>query len=335
VRSIGRLVAGAKALLALTLLCLSGCGEQRPMHDWVMSLPWSEQEFHTHNARRFARAVEQRSGGRIRIRVYAGGVLGLKGPEALRALSEGVVHLAEMPGVQQIGTAPILALDSLPFLARDQAELRQLDRLARPAMAAALQEKGAVLLYRVPWPNQYLYFKRPTDSLAAMQGLRIRTYDRLTSELMRRLGLNPVQLPLGDVVPALASGVVDATMTSATSAAAQRYWDFMSHLVRSNHTWLVNLMAVEAKAWARLDADLQQIVRQVADEMEAGFWAVAAADDAAKRQDLRAKGMQVIVPDPAMLANMEAAARPMWQAYVREAGPEAQRILQAFLDARR
>lgn len=321
-------------LLAGLLLILPACSDRPAVHRWDLSLPWSAQEFHTANARAFAEAVARRTGGRVRIAVHPGGVLGIKGPEALRALSAGVVHLAEMPGVQQIGSAPLLGLESLPFLARTQAELRLLDRLARPAIERDLAERGAVLLYRVPWPNQNLFFKRPVAGLDDMAGVRIRTYDRLTGELMDRLGLNPVQLPLGDVVPALASGLVDATMTSTTSAAAQRYWDFMTYVLRSNHTWLVNLMAVDRDAWDRLDPDLQAAIRAVAQEMEAAFWAVARDDDLRQLARLKAEGMQVIAPSPALLAAMESVARPMWHAYAQEAGPEAEALLAAFLKAR-
>lgn len=322
-------------VLLSALLFLAGCGD-RPegQHRWDMSLPWSTKEFHTQNAMRFAQLVEEQTAGRVTIRVHPGGALGIKGPGALRALSEGVVHMTEIPGVQQIGSAPLLALESLPFLVRDMEELRRLDALVRPHVAEELRRRGVHLLYRVPWPNQNLFFKRPVASLAQMEGLRIRTYDRLTGELMDRLGMQPVQLALGDVVPALASGAVDATMTSTSSANAQRYWEFMSHIFRSNHTWLVNLMAVEADAWARLSPDLQQAVTSAAQSLEASFWAVAAADDQAKLAILEAEGMTVLEPSPEVLAAMEAAARPMWDQFAEAAGPQAQQILAQFLAER-
>lgn len=321
-----------RSLFFLAMLILAGCSERpRAEFEWDLSLPWSPQEFHTQNAIAFAERVYEETSGRLRITVHPGGTLGIKGPEALRVLGEGVVQMAEMPGVQQIGSAPILGLDSLPFLIRDQRDLRALDRLLRPALDQAFTDHGVKPLYRVPWPNQNLFFKQSIDGLDDMRGMKIRTYDRLSSDLMDRLGLVPVQMALGDVVPALASGVVDATMTSTTSASAQRYWEFLDVTLRTNHIWLINVMAVNRKAWDALPEDLKLIVSDIADQMEPDFWAISAQDDQAKLTVLENQGMRTIEPTDRLRAQMREAARPMWQEFVSEAGPEAQQILKRYL----
>ncbi|MBK5910578.1 hypothetical protein CCR85_03610 [Rhodothalassium salexigens] len=304
---------------------------------WDLSLPWSPQSYHVANAERFARRVDRATQGRVRIAVHPGGVLGLKGPESLRALGQGVVQMAEMPGVQQIGTAPLLGLDSLPFLVETQDDLRRLDRLLRPALARTLDAHGVKLLYRVPWPNQNMFFDRPVADLEDLAGLRMRTYDRLSTALVRQLGLIPVQMPLGDVVPALAAGAIDATMTSTSSAAAQRLWAFQNQVLRTNHTWLTNIMAVDRDAWERLSATQRAAIEAAAADLEADFWAEARADDARQLARLVAAGMTVAEPAPAFRATMRAAARPIWRTYLAEMPPapraEARAILDRYLAA--
>lgn len=101
------------ALIGLLLLSCQDAGEQG-VTTWDFSLPWSIQEFHSTNAIDFANRVRKETEGRLDIRVRPGAVLGIKGPQSMRALSEGIVDMADMPAYQQVGTEPILGLDSCP-----------------------------------------------------------------------------------------------------------------------------------------------------------------------------------------------------------------------------
>src|ERR1041385_6884889 len=55
---------------------------------------WPDGNFHTTNAKRFAEEVGKVTNGEIKITVQAGGSLGFKGPEQLRAGRDGLVPLA-------------------------------------------------------------------------------------------------------------------------------------------------------------------------------------------------------------------------------------------------
>lgn len=311
---------------------LSNLGEQ-PAARWDMSLPWSPSEFHTSNAIRFAAQVEDITQGRVAINVHPGAVLGIKGPDSLRAVEKDVVAMAEMAGFQQIGSEPILGLEALPFLVDDMDELDLLYRdHLRPAVEAAFARYDLKLLYLVPWPNQNLYTQDARPSLADFAGTKVRTLDKNTTDLMERLGFIPIQMPSPDVVPALASGAIDATMTSTTTGVAQKYWEFLDVVYRTNHNWASNMMVVSGRAWRSLSTEDQAAIDALAKDLEPEFWAISKADDARQLERLKAEGMQVIVPDAAMASEMRAVARPMWQAFANEV-PGARAILGTYLEA--
>src|SRR5437667_120473 len=50
---------------------------------------WPDGNFHTTNAKKFAEEVGKATGGEVKITVQAGGSLGFKGPEQLRAVRDG------------------------------------------------------------------------------------------------------------------------------------------------------------------------------------------------------------------------------------------------------
>jgi TRAP-type C4-dicarboxylate transport system substrate-binding protein len=56
---------------------------------WDMSTVWPEGNFHTQNAMAFAEEVRKQTDGAVNITVKAGGQLGFKGPEHLRAVRDG------------------------------------------------------------------------------------------------------------------------------------------------------------------------------------------------------------------------------------------------------
>lgn len=320
-----------KLFLALFLL-LSGC-DQPEGETWNASLPWSVKEYHTTNAQAFAEAVKQATDGQLEIKIFPGGVLGLKGPDTVRALGEGLVDMADVPAVQEAGNEPVLALESLPYLIQNQAELRLLYSLSRPKIERDLKAKGLQLLYIVPWPRQNIYLKKKVTRLSELQGLKIRTYDRNSSEMMELLGLVPLQMPSADVVPALASGMVDAVMTSTTTGAAQGYWEFLPYIYRTNHLWLSNIMSVSLSSWNKLDQATQNKIEALAHEMEQDFWQVAADDDLKKLEILIKNGVEVVEVNKELLNDMRSASIPMWQTYMDRVDDETRAILAAFLKA--
>lgn len=324
-----------KAPLIMTCLMvggLSGCDRQVSNGTtWDMSLPWAINLFHTQNALKFSQAIGEKTDGDLTIKVHAGATLGLEGPDTLRALKEGIVDIAEAPFFQLIGVEPLLGLESLPFLVNDQQELKLLYDIMRPKIDALFAKRGLKVVYLVPWPNQNIYLKKRATDLNSILGTKIRTYDRNTTEMMEALGLTPLQLASSDVVPALASGMVDAVMTSTSTGRSQKYWEFLSHIHRTNHVWITNVMTVSLKSWQALTKEQQRLLEETAKELEPQFWQVSAADDQKQLTVLEENGIQTVIPDESLMREMRALARPMWRSFIDRVGPDAQEIIDTFL----
>lgn len=296
---------------------------------WDMSIAWPATNFHTRNAIAFADEVRKRTAGRVDITVHPGGALGLKGPESLKAVQNGIVPIAEMTAFQQVGDEPILGLESLPFLIGGYDELAKLHEVALPEWRKALARRKQVLLYVVPWPSQNIFTKAPAAKLADLKGTKIRTYDKNSSELMTRIGMTPVQLPWGDVVPSLASGVISAVMTSSTSAVDGKFWETLRHGYATDHIWGSNIVTVNADALARLSAQDRETLLRTAAEMQPRFWDVSRGDDARSKATLRERGLAIEPPPGTMQADMRAAAAPMWDAFAERVG-DAAPVIRAY-----
>src|SRR5947209_4867462 len=117
---------------------------------------WPDGNFHTTNAKRFAEEIGKATGGDIKITVQAGGSLGFKGPEQLRAVRDGLVPLADILNIQQIGDEPMLGTESIPFLVGSDQELKILHKYFRPEYVEIAAKNNRKFVYMVPWPTQYL-----------------------------------------------------------------------------------------------------------------------------------------------------------------------------------
>lgn len=299
---------------------------------WDMSIAWPVGNFHTQNAIAFADAVRERTQGRVDITVHAGGALGLRGPETLRAVRDGIVPIAEMFLAQQAGDAPILSLETMPFLVRSPEELETLYEFSMPVIEETLAGYGQKLLYIVPWPSQTIFTAEPVASLDDLAGVSIRTTDRNNGEMMEALGMAPVTMPFSDLVPALASGAVQGVQTSAPTAVDISLWQFADNALPTNHTWASNMVTVNLDRWNALSEEDRAAVEEVAAQMQPTFWENSIAADTSGRETLVANGMVYATLSPELLAQMEAATRPIWASFV-ERVPEAGPIIDAYLAA--
>ena len=62
----------------------------------------------------------------------SGGQLGFKGPEQLRAVRDGLVPMADILNIQQVGDEPIMGVEGIPFISNNIDELKVLHKYLRP-----------------------------------------------------------------------------------------------------------------------------------------------------------------------------------------------------------
>jgi TRAP-type C4-dicarboxylate transport system substrate-binding protein len=314
--------------LALAGVATRGAFAQAPVR-WDVSIPWGPSEFHTVNAQRFAREVAAATNNTVQMTIHAGGSLGVRANETVRGVGDGVVPMAEFAAFQNVGDLPLLGIESIPFLIGNYDELKAMHDVVRATWERELERRNQTVLYVVPWPMQCFYFKRPITSAADLRGIRMRTYDRITAEMVQRLGMVPQQLTNPDIVPALASGRVDAVMTSGTTAVAQRYWEFLKHAYVTNHLWASNLMVVNNDVWRRLPAATRTTIADLGKRLEPEFWNVSRAEHDTRMGELRSHGMTVEDPSPALIQAMRQATATMVDDFVR-ANAAAGPIIQQF-----
>jgi TRAP-type C4-dicarboxylate transport system substrate-binding protein len=320
----------AAAALAATMLGGPGGAWAQ---SWDMSYAWPEGNFHVQNGMRFAEGVAEVTDGRVTITVHPGGALGLKGPEAMAAVRDGLVPIAEYSFEQQNGEVPFASLGAMPGLAMGYDETATLLETMRPQMDEIFADYNQKLLYVVPWPGQAVYAKQPIESLADLEGYKLRAANARAVEFFEALGAAPILLPWAEVVPSLASGVIDGVSTSSSSGVDGQFWEFMSDMSRFDWANPLSVVTVNLDAWSDLSAEDQAAIEGLAAELEPRFWDVSRAEDERNLARLAEEGIAVAEPSDAMRAEIAAASEAIWEEFLAQAGPEAAEVVAAYREA--
>ncbi|AEV16326.1 TRAP dicarboxylate transporter-DctP subunit [Thermus sp. CCB_US3_UF1] len=314
-----------KALVALALLLATVQAQT-----WNMATPYPPANFHTQNILQFAKEVEEATGGRVRITVHPGGSL-FPHPQILPAVRNGQVQLGEVLMSLLANENPLFNLDSIPFVATSYEEARRLYQAQRPEVERWLAQRGVVFLYAVPWPPQGLYTKRPVASAQDLKGIRFRAYNPATARLAELLGMSPVQVEAADIPQAFATGIVEAMITSPVTGVDSQAWDF-SRYFYDLKAWIPkNMVVMGRRAFEGLSPQDREALLQAARRAEERGWRLSQEQEERALQTLASRGMQVVKPSPALMADLKKAGQTMILDWQRQVGATGVQIYRRYL----
>lgn len=222
-----------KARLALILLALlAGCA--KPIAPGTIELIYASPYSPGHP---FSRAdiswmkwVEARSKGRIHIRPIWSGAL-ISSDQSMSELRHGVADIGLVTPIYARGGAHLIRIQTGFYSGvrtiEGQLALYRCMEPSSPAFASETAGLKVLALQGGTLPG-IVTRTRPIRSLADLKGLRLRAPTELLS-LLRDLGADPVNMPMGDVYSALAKGVIDGVIAPADTFKALHFAEVAHH----------------------------------------------------------------------------------------------------------
>jgi TRAP-type C4-dicarboxylate transport system substrate-binding protein len=227
--------------------------------------------------RRYAAAIDKKSGGRIRTELYPGGQLGPI-PRMIESTQLGSIQVFVAPPEFFAGVDQRFELLSAPGLVSSEAHAARITAVPEfsRAFLAIGASKGLVGLNLFGGTPSAFVMRRPFRTLADMKGRKIRVLaSPFQIAQMARLGATGVPLSLGDVLPGLQQGTIDGAQGNLGIFAALGYYDSAKYMNETAHAFTFS-MAVASRRWFdTLPAGLQAAVAAAAVETGAGIdpWA--------------------------------------------------------------
>jgi TRAP-type C4-dicarboxylate transport system substrate-binding protein len=296
---------------------------------WDMPTPYGDATFHTQNIRQFAEDVKTATGGDLTITVHSAGAL-FKHPDIKDAVRKGLAPAGEVLISRLANENPVYGIDSIPFLATGYDDAMRLWEASRPAIEEALAKDGLILLFAVPWPPQGLYAKQEIATIDDMQGLKFRAYNAATERLAQLAGAVPTQVEAPDIPTAFSTGRVDAMITSPSTGANSKVWDFLSHY-HDTRAWLPkNMVIVNQSAFDELPADQQKALKNAASEAEQRGWEMSRNETKEKTQVLADNGITVVDPSDELMNALRDIGKTMTDEWLEEAGDAGKQVIDAY-----
>ncbi|MEO1102276.1 MAG: C4-dicarboxylate ABC transporter substrate-binding protein, partial [Pseudomonadota bacterium] len=187
-----------KTLLATTTAIATLWASSALAEKWDMPMAYSASNYHSETGAMFAQCVTDGTGGAIEIATHPSGSL-FPGDQIKRAVQIGQAPIGERLLSAHQNENALFGYDSVPFLATSFEDHDKLYQAAKPTIGALLADQGLTYLYSVPWPPQGLYFDRPVETVADMEGIKFRSYNNATARMAELTGMLPVQIEAAEL----------------------------------------------------------------------------------------------------------------------------------------
>jgi tripartite ATP-independent transporter DctP family solute receptor len=246
-------------------------------------------------ATKFSELVAAKTGGAVKIQVFAGGQLGSE-VNIVSGMQTGIVDMAfHTTGFLESFFPRIQVLD-LPFLFRDAKTAESL--LDGPIGQQLLADMPAKGIYGFVWghygwretetANQPV--REPTD----LKGLKIRIQPgAVYAASFRACGAVPVVLDLSEVYIGLSQKTVGAVEVPFVGVVSSKLYEVTKYIGLTNHVYNAGaLMASKAK-FDRLDQAYQKAIREAAAEIQPVWRETVAQRTEQDRQFCASRGMQI------------------------------------------
>lgn len=314
------------AVAAVFSLSASLAGAQTK---WDLAAAYPATNFHSENLVQFANDVDKATGGKLKITVHSNASL-FKAPEIKRAVQGGQAQAGEIIFANFQNEWQIYGADGLPFLADSYDESIKLYKAQKPLIEKKLADQGMGLLYAVAWPPQGIYTKKPLNSAADLKGVKWRAYSPSTSRIAELVGAQPVTVQAAELSQALATGVVESTMTSGATGVDSKLYEHLKYYY-DMQAWLPkNAVLVNKKVFDALDKPTQDAVMKAAADAEVRGLVASKRVNTESLEKLKANGVQVLPPSPQLKADMKKVGDTMLKEWLEKAGPEGKTLIDAF-----
>jgi tripartite ATP-independent transporter DctP family solute receptor len=325
------------AVLVLIALAFAGCSKKELAKDtnaYIKPIILRLAETHeaafptTQGDYEFAKLVEFRSNGRIKIEVYPGAQLGEE-KAVIEQLQFGAIDFT------RVSISPLAAFSDnfnalqMPYLYRNAEHMwKVLNSKVGDDFLASLEPAGFVgLSWFDSGARSFYNSVRPVHSVADLKGLKIRVQESaLMVGLVNSLGAVATPMPFGEVYSAIQTGVIDGAENNWPSYYSTSHYEVAKYFTIDEHTRVPEITIASKMTMDKLSqADQELIMKAAKDSMAFQIKAWAAYEKEAEAR-IKTNGNDIYYLQDN--SAFQAAMQPIYDAL----SPELQKVVKEIRD---
>ncbi|HCX80887.1 MAG: ABC transporter substrate-binding protein [Curvibacter sp. RIFCSPHIGHO2_12_FULL_63_18] len=324
-----------KAIAAAAVLATLGVAQAQEIREHTIKFATQNPKGHPMvlGMERFAENVSKKSGGKIKVNLFPGGVLG--GDQAnVSAVQGGTLEMVVLNTGILASVAKELAIFDFPFLISSSQEADALvDGPVGKKLHAKLEERGIVgLSYWELGFRNITNSKRPILKVDDIEGLKLRVIPNpINVDWVKALGANPTPLPFPELYAALEQKAIDGQENPLTVINANKLYEVQKYVTLTNHQYNPQSVIISKKFWDTLNAAEKKLIDEASDDATKYQREQSRAQAAAAVDGLKKGGMTVSEFSPAELAKLRDKMKPVVAKYSANVGEATVAEVQAEL----
>jgi tripartite ATP-independent transporter DctP family solute receptor len=291
---------------------------------------------HGVGAKRFAEIVAQKSGGKLKINIFAGGQLGGEAVVAT-SLQSGIIEMSAMGPGLLTGMDKDFGVFDTPFLFNTTKEVDTVldGPVGQKLLDKLPQNKLIGLSY---WDHGFRILtnnKRPVAKLEDLQGLKIRVQQiPVFLDTFSTLGALAVPMPFTELFTALETRAVDGQENPFVSVQVTKFYEVQKYASNTRHAYSPLLVLASKAFWDQLSGDERKILLDAANETKPYQREISRSMDAKAIEFLKKEGMTITEISPEERNRMREKLKPVVEKHqkiinetvVRELDEEIQKV---------
>lgn len=275
---------------------------------------------------KFGELVSQKSGGKIKVKLFAGGGLG-NDVTMISALQGGTQEMTVPDTSTLVGQKGLegFGVINLPFVFNDSKEADAvLDGPFGQKLLAKLPEKGLIGLGY--WENGFRKVtnsRRPINKVEDFAGLKLRVIPNpLFIATFNELGANAVPMPFSEVYTALETKAIDGQENPLVTVLSSKFYEVQKHAVMSNHIYSAWTPLMSKKFWDKLTPDEQKVITAAARETVDFERKLMREAEAKAMDELKSRGVQITTLAESERTKLQQKTKPVVDKFTKEFGEE-------------
>ena len=286
---------------------------------------------------KFAELVAAKSGGKMVVKVFAGGTLG-SDQANVSSLQGGTLEMASMNSGIFASLAKEFAIYDFPFMFGNFKEADAVvDGPVGKKLHAMLEAKGIVgLAYYELGFRHITNSKRPITKVEDLEGLKLRVIPNpINVDWVKAMGANPTPLPFPELYAAMEQRAVDGQENPLPTINSAKMYEVQKNLVLTNHQYNPQSVVISKKFWDTLSAAEKKIIQDAANESAKYEREQSRGLAASILDNLKKNGMAVTELPAVEMAKLRDKMTPVIAKYSVNVGQETVKEVQEQLAALR
>jgi TRAP-type C4-dicarboxylate transport system substrate-binding protein len=325
-------VAATFAIASSLAACGGGEGEGGSATEWDYFIFVPTSHPIGQQALQFAEEAAVATDGELKINVRGIGELPYTAADALTAVANGDVDMADGYWGFILGDAPSAGVVGLPLLASDQAETDAAVEAIGPYLEKDFDKYNADVLYSFNWGMQELFGKGdPVEQPDDLAGRRIRGNSPVQGVFVEAMEGHASNLTTGEVATALSTGVMDSVFSTPMNITGSGWDDYIEWRYGLAISPGMSFVAVNEDSMSELSEESQTALKELASDFSERETASLAKTSDEALAEMTSGGLVSTDPTEADMDQMLDEVSPLWDDWAEETGTEE--ALEAALEA--